>query len=206
MLLSVSLLLFCHPTRRLPQHCARGPRDQQSRVVVPLCVLADHQGASQQSQPRVLLNVEGVSSNGLLEAIETDANALLSASKLNNTELSVTLCDEAFIQQLNAEWRGKDVPTDVLSFPMDDDVLLGDLIICMGVAERQAIERNHSTQDEVRILLVHGLLHLLGYDHEDALEEAMEMADAERRLLSRLQWRGEGLISVASARSGYDGR
>lgn len=100
-------------------------------------------------------------------------------------ELSLVLCDDAIIQDLNAEWRGVNEPTDVLSFEMgrDEDELtemkevegsdlpvtvMGDIVLSLDTAARQAAERQHSLLDECRVLLVHGVLHLLGYDHEDS--------------------------------------
>jgi probable rRNA maturation factor len=97
-------------------------------------------------------------------------------------ELSVLLTDDAFIQTLNQTHRGKDRPTDVLSFaqnegedppsPMDHG-LLGDVVISLDTAERQARTRKHSLMDEVSFLLAHGILHLIGYDHQTDEEEAI---------------------------------
>ena len=146
--------------------------------------------------PTVLLSSEGVDPPlGLIE----DAEALLVAAKCEDCELSLVVCDDGWIRPLNKQWRDKDTATDVLSFPQEDEVVLGDLVISLETAERQALEREHSLQDEVRVLLVHGLLHLLGYDHETSVEDLQEMAAAERTLLDRLSWRGEGLISNPTA-------
>ena len=95
---------------------------------------------------------------------------------------------------LNGQWRDKPVSTDVLSFPQDDPVVLGDLVISADTADRQAQERGHDLRDELRILMVHGLLHLLGYDHETSQEDLLEMVEAEGRLMVKLGWRGKGLI------------
>ena len=155
----------------------------------------------------VLVQVEGAAeASALVGAAEADATSLMGAAGLAGNQLSLTLCDEPFIHALNVRWRGVDKPTDVLSFPMDDETLLGDVVICVGVAERQAAERDHAVRDELRVLLVHGLLHLLGYDHEgddDAAADAaaVEMAEAERTLFERCGWSGEGLVT-ASARAG----
>ncbi|MCB9759367.1 MAG: rRNA maturation RNase YbeY [Alphaproteobacteria bacterium] len=130
-------------------------------------------------------------------AVREDAAALLGAAKLGDAELSLVLTDDPTIQALNAQWRGMDKPTDVLSFPQDDDVVLGDLVISVATAARQAAERDHGLRDEVRVLLVHGLLHLLGYDHETGPEDLREMAEAEARLMGRLGWKGRGLIAAA---------
>jgi len=75
--------------------------------------------------------------------------------------------------------------------------MLGDVVLCVDVADRQAAERGHERRDELRVLLVHGLLHLLGYDHETSDVDAAEMSEAEGRLLGRLGWRGEGLVAAA---------
>ena len=102
---------------------------------------------------------------GWATMMEEDARALLDAAGLDDDEqLSLTLCDDPYIQKLNREWRKIDKPTDVLSFPMDDEQLLGDLVISLDTAQRQAEERQHTARDELRVLMVHGILHLLGYD------------------------------------------
>ena len=97
-------------------------------------------------------------------------------------ELSILLTDDAYIQTLNETHRGKDRPTDVLAFaqnegeamPMPlDHGLLGDVVISLDTAERQARGRKHSLIDEVSFLLAHGILHLLGYDHQTDAEEAI---------------------------------
>lgn len=126
-------------------------------------------------------------------AIDADALALMAAYGLSeDTELSMVLCDDAFIAPLNRDYRGKDSPTDVLSFAqregegaMADDPVLGDLIISVETAQRQAAERGISLVQELRVLLVHGLLHLLGYDHLTE-EERAEMEEEERALLGLL--------------------
>ncbi|MFT5584839.1 MAG: rRNA maturation RNase YbeY, partial [Cognaticolwellia sp.] len=70
----------------------------------------------------------------------------------------------------------------------------GDLVISVDTADRQAQDRGHALRDELRILMVHGLLHLLGYDHETSQEDLLEMAEAEGRLMDKLDWQGSGLI------------
>jgi len=89
-------------------------------------------------------------------------------------EVSVVLCGDAFIRSLNAQYRGKDRPTDVLSFAQDDLDLLGDIVISLPTAARQAEAAGWSLENEVALLGVHGLLHLLGHDDETA-EGAWEM-------------------------------
>jgi probable rRNA maturation factor len=101
--------------------------------------------------------------------------------------VSLVLVGDAAMRRLNREWRGQDYATDVLSFPADDDAPrvrgrlrhLGDVVIATGVAKRQAADVGHSYATELKVLALHGLLHLLGYDHET---DAGRMARAERRL------------------------
>jgi probable rRNA maturation factor len=135
------------------------------------------------------VRLEGVDDPGDVGAIARRALAILG---LPDAELSVVLCDDAFIHPLNRDYRGKDRPTDVLSFPQregeeadPDDPLLGDIVVSVERAQAQADERGHALETELRLLLVHGILHLLGYDHEDDAEaEAMEAE--ERRVLALL--------------------
>ncbi|EGO63322.1 rRNA maturation RNase YbeY [Acetonema longum] len=113
-------------------------------------------------------------------------------------EVSVTLADNQYIQELNREYRGKDRPTDVLSFALNEGdepeilagpdgiaTLLGDIIISLEMAESQAREYGHSLERELAYLTVHGMLHLLGYDHEEAAEKIL-MRQEEESILSRL--------------------
>lgn len=132
----------------------------------------------------------------LLDHIEADAFAMLKAANLSDRRLSVVVCDDEVIRDMNSKWRGKDRPTDVLSFPADDDALVGDLIVSIPTAERQAAERGHSLRNEVRILMVHGLLHLCGFDHEDEGNEHATMLDAEEVLMELLGWQGKGLVAL----------
>jgi probable rRNA maturation factor len=107
------------------------------------------------------------------------------------TELSVVFSDDAHIRQLNAQWRGKDKPTNVLSFPAFPPKrgaplppLLGDIVIAFETVIREAALEGKEVRHHITHLLIHGLLHLLGYDHETG-EEAEEM-EVERRALARL--------------------
>lgn len=106
------------------------------------------------------------------------AATLQSEGVEDEVEVSIVLVDDPYIQELNAEYRGKDCPTDVLSFAMEegeaeidydgeapDFRLLGDIVISLETAERQAQEYGHSYEREITFLTVHGMLHLLGYDH-----------------------------------------
>ncbi len=108
-----------------------------------------------------------------------DAALKTSGAKLPpGAEISILLCDDAFIQDLNQKWRGMDKPTNVLSFPAGGGPLsqiLGDIVIAYGTAAREAEAEAKPLRNHVAHLLVHGFLHLIGYDHEIAAEaEAME--------------------------------
>ncbi|OMG63115.1 rRNA maturation RNase YbeY [Stutzerimonas balearica] len=108
-----------------------------------------------------------------------------------DSELTIRVVDEAEGRELNRTWRHKDYATNVLSFPADvpdgilDIPLLGDLVICAPVVEREAAEQGKPSQAHWAHLVIHGCLHLLGYDHiED--DEAEEMEALERELLAEL--------------------
>ena len=128
-------------------------------------------------------------------------------SGCGSVEVSVMVTDDEEIRELNSTWRGMDRPTDVLSFPNGEAppgyhaVVLGDVVISAQTAMRQSEERGHDLQKELRILLVHGILHLLDYDHEVSAEAEAEMAREEARILSALGWaQGGGLIAEATER------
>ena len=118
-------------------------------------------------------------------------------------ELCIKLVDEDTIAELNAQWMDKQGPTDVLAFPMDElrpglvneepeEGVLGDLVLCHSIAEKQAEQATtagHSTTDELDLLTVHGILHLLGYDHAEP-EEHAEMFGLQDQLLAA--WRADG--------------
>jgi probable rRNA maturation factor len=155
------------------------------------------------------------------------AEAVLRAEGVRgDAELSVLFVDEAAIAALNSRFLGKDGPTDVLSFPIEDEpvgggrspdsggsgpgwmppddepmpTLLGDVVICPAVAWRQAPEHAGSYDDELALLVVHGILHLLGMDHEEGAE-AVVMERHEQELLDRFHRAGEsaGESAVESA-------
>lgn len=107
--------------------------------------------------------------------------------------MTVAVVTDARLRALNREYRKKDKTTDVLSFPSDEPGYLGDVAIAAGVAARQARTAGHSLATELRVLALHGLLHLLGYDHE---HDDGRMARLERRLRKRGGLR-EGLIERA---------
>lgn len=114
------------------------------------------------------------------------AALLASEDAPQNVELSLVFCDDAFIHGLNREYRGKDCPTDVLSFGQDPDSgLLGDLVISVPAAARQAKAHGHGLAAEIEWLFLHGLLHLVGYE-DDTDEQAELMTRRARRALARL--------------------
>lgn len=117
---------------------------------------------------------------------------MLAALELSGAELSVALVDDGAIRELNRDYRHKDKPTDVLAFAMEEGApspapqgarMLGDVIVSIETAARQARKRRRPLLDELTMLLAHGLLHLLGYDHQTDAEER-EMTAKTRELES----------------------
>ena len=126
-----------------------------------------------------------------LEAFERLALFVLTMEAVPElSELSIALVDDGEMARLNEQYRGIEGPTDVLAFgcddpcptPGDEPITLGDVVIAPETAERQAAELGHSIEHELDVLLVHGVLHLLGYDHERD-EDAGAMAAREAVLL-----------------------
>lgn len=107
--------------------------------------------------------------------------------------VSVAIVSDRRMRALNRQFRGKDMVTDVLSFPSSDRGFMGDIVIASGVARQQAKAAGHSVQTELRVLALHGLLHLLGYDHE---RDGGKMARFEARLRKKAGLK-EGLIERA---------
>ncbi|MCC6953903.1 MAG: rRNA maturation RNase YbeY [Deltaproteobacteria bacterium] len=109
---------------------------------------------------------------------------------MSHTELSVLFTDDREMRRLNKQYRRKDSTTDVLSFPVSGDgmeePLLGDIVISVPQALRQAPEFQNDERSEITRLLIHGLLHLLGYDHEVSKREAARMEREELRLAAIL--------------------
>jgi probable rRNA maturation factor len=139
--------------------------------------------------------------------VEVDTVAILAVARhtLSETgvsplaELSILLVDMPYMTDLNHRWMGGEGPTDVLAFPMEEGsadqgpvdeggepALLGDIVLCPGVAARQAEAAGHPVGEELELLTVHGALHLLGYDHAEP-EEEREMFALQTRLLT--SWR-----------------
>jgi probable rRNA maturation factor len=114
--------------------------------------------------------------------------------------VDVTFVTRVKMKSLNRKFRGKNAATDVLSFPALEVFArqghLGDLVICAPILEEQAKRIGHSAKQELHVLLVHGLLHLLGYDHERSRRESSEMAKWESQILGEI-----GLIQRTTSRS-----
>jgi probable rRNA maturation factor len=122
-----------------------------------------------------------------LSEVRRAAEAMLVALRLRRAELSILLCDDATIQRLNRDYRRKDKPTDVLAFALREGRdghlagdLLGDVVISLDTARHQARANHRATREEVRMLLAHGLLHLLGWDHRTAAEDRRMRAEVDR--------------------------
>ncbi len=104
----------------------------------------------------------------------------------NEYEISLLITDDETIRKYNKEYRNKDRTTDVLSFPMEDDIILGDVAISFETAKRQSEEAKINIDREVAFLFIHGLLHLLGYDHETSQEDEEEMFAIQEKILKKL--------------------
>ncbi|MEQ3513078.1 rRNA maturation RNase YbeY [Pseudoalteromonas sp. SS15] len=123
------------------------------------------------------------------EQFELWADKALSAYR-EHAELTIRIADEAESQELNSQYRGKDKPTNVLSFPFDappgiELPLVGDLIICPQVVKAESIEQEKSFHEHFAHMTIHGCLHLLGFDHINE-QDAIEMEGIEKTLLAEL--------------------
>ena len=137
-----------------------------------------------EGEPEILAAIPSLSD------IQRWADAVLTTEALSEQEFTVRFVDEEESQTLNHEYRGKNKPTNVLSFPFEappgiDINLLGDLVICAPVIAREATEQSKSTLSHYAHMTVHGLLHLLGYDHIEN-DEAEAMEAKEIAILSTL--------------------
>ena len=113
---------------------------------------------------------------------------------MDGAELSILLVGDEEMRGINAEYRGKDRPTDVISFAMGEgefgglnENILGDIVISLDTAKKQAIEREVSISYEVNFLLIHGILHLNGYDHERSEPERLKMEKKEREIIDVIE-------------------
>ncbi len=124
--------------------------------------------------------------------IKETASKILKELQLDGVELSITLTDNQTIRELNRLWRKKDRPTDVLSFPIDEKLpgyryrVLGDVVISLPYAKKQAEEIGIPYKDEVVRLLIHGILHLLGYDHETCPAKAKKMFSLQDSIFGKI--------------------
>jgi probable rRNA maturation factor len=183
--------------------------------------------ASNEQRTGVLVTIEIANESGVTVdemALASVARFVLDQLRIHPlAELSVLLVDQVAMTDLHVKWMDEPGPTDVLSFPMDElrppspggaqaaraggeesgpePGLLGDVVLCPQVAAAQARQAGHSTQQELELLCVHGILHLLGYDHADPDEEA-EMFGLQDELLRA--WRADmaGQRSVAGDGAG----
>ncbi|ADN77046.1 protein of unknown function UPF0054 [Ferrimonas balearica DSM 9799] len=131
-----------------------------------------------------------VEADNLPSQAQLESWAALALADRPDAELTIRITDEAESQQLNRDYRGKDKPTNVLSFPFEappgiELPLLGDLVICAAVVAREAVEQEKAPMDHWAHMVIHGCLHLIGYDHIDD-EDAEEMESLERQLLAQL--------------------
>lgn len=122
----------------------------------------------------------------LLEKCEEIAKATLSLFEGENKIIAILLCNDQTIQELNAKWRGFDKPTNVLSFEYkSNSPILGDIALSYNTCEKEASAQGKTFKNHFSHLLVHGILHLLGYDHIDDME-ADEMENLEREILAKM--------------------
>ena len=142
----------------------------------------------------VLWDAAEAEDSALVAKVSRWAAALLEAHDASSRSLSIVLCDDASISALNQSWRGIEGPTDVLSFPMDEGEALsageaaaplGDIVISLETTAHQAPKHGYSYEEELRFLLIHGLCHLLGFDHGEP-DEAAKMRAMEIKLLAVL--------------------
>ena len=136
------------------------------------------------------VNIDIARQNDLWPSMDEDLTGAIQATLLEagfagETEISLVLADDALIQGLNKQYRGKDKPTNVLSFPQDEEFSLGDIVLALETIEKEAREQNKTFRDHVIHLTVHGTLHLLGHDHENP-DEAADMEELEIRILHKL--------------------
>jgi probable rRNA maturation factor len=128
----------------------------------------------------------------LVDSVFRSVEAELSLSPKHPSEVSLLFTDDATIKDINAQWRSKDKPTNVLSFPafpikpgMAPKPLLGDIVFAFETVTREAIEEQKPFENHLSHLVAHGLLHLFGYDHETDMD-AEVMEALERKILARL--------------------
>lgn len=138
----------------------------------------------------ISIQIDDEQKSNLNEVLAQAAVAVLQRMNVQG-DASIILSDDDKLQELNIQFMGIDAPTDVLSFPSGEidpdsgELYLGDVIISQTRASQQALAGGHSLEDELRLLVVHGMLHLLGYDHADA-DEKTSMWVQQSRILENL--------------------
>ncbi len=133
----------------------------------------------------------------LTDALTANVERILEEYNLSGGEVGLILVDDRYIRSLNKQYRDKDAPTDVLSFSFlepdsadsagDKEFAVGDIYVSVDRARGQALDAGHSLEREIILLAVHGLLHLLGYDHEEE-EEKQLMQNKEREIIERFDF------------------
>ena len=140
-----------------------------------------------------MLNIENLTDLKLKFAILEEI-----ADHLTQRDIELIICDNKTIREYNLKFRGKDSPTDVLSFPMATEVEtlpLGSIVISANKVEEGAKEFNHSKEDELALLFIHGLLHLLGFDHE---VDSGQMRQKEKELIEKFNLPNSLIVRVES--------
>ncbi|GMQ79386.1 MAG: rRNA maturation RNase YbeY [Anaerolineae bacterium] len=142
-------------------------------------------------QFKINVDFTGPPDNDLIGVIEEAALATFNLQQISKpVSVNVLISDNQFLRELNYKYRGYDRATDVLAFPMDENVaglegLIGDMAISLEAAGKQAREARHSVISELQLLVVHGCLHLLGYDHVDE-DDKKEMWAAQTSVLNKI--------------------
>ena len=118
---------------------------------------------------------------------------ILTELEQHDSEISIMLVNDVKIRKLNKEYRDRDLATDVLSFPQDIDAindkggpLLGDVVVSVETSRRQAKDHHLSSEEELVLLIIHGTLHLLGFDHERSAKEKLKMQNKTRKIFSHI--------------------
>ena len=144
------------------------------------------------------MHIINISDTKYVEYIEKAVKTTLDYEKVNyECEINVEITDNSGIQQLNKDYRGKDYPTDVLSFPMNEPnpenglIILGDIAISIEKAKEQSEELNQSLERELMFLSIHATLHLLGYDHELSEQDDLIMREKQRKIIENINITGE---------------
>ncbi len=141
----------------------------------------------EKTQKRVRNEINIVAPRGYKGFLKKLAYKILAVSDRSPAEIGIILTSDEEIRKLNREYRGKDKPTDVLSFPIDEYIdgvwIVGDIVISIDRAKEQA---EGDLKDEIKRLVVHGFVHLMGYDHELGEEEAILFEKIERSILEKL--------------------